>query len=143
MATIKVEGVPPFDGSYPFDASKFNGRELHAIKEISGVRAGELGEALAAGDYDLVVAFTVVVLRRAGLAVHPDQILEADIGSITVDLDDEAVVERPPVSASPSGDSNRPGDDGKQSEHTHSSGGGSSNGSDTLPSLPSPTGRAG
>lgn len=105
MATIKVRGVPPFDGDYPFDAASFNGRELHTIKEISGVRGGELGEALKAGDYDLVVAFTVIVLRRAGLTVHPDQILEADIGAIEVDLDDEQEAEeRPPDSAPPNGD---------------------------------------
>lgn len=110
MAKLTVKGVPPLDGDYPLDVSTFTNRELHTIKEVSGVRAGELKAAMEAADNDLVVAFAIIVVRRAGKTVDPEQFWEADVGAITVDLTDEEAAERPPASASPSGNENRPGD---------------------------------
>jgi hypothetical protein len=102
---LKIEGVPPYDGDYNLDIAAFTGTELHTIKEISGVRAGELQEGLQAGDYDLVVAFTVIVLQRAGRDVDPAEIMAATVGAITVDLQTEIEVvdERPPASPGPNG----------------------------------------
>jgi hypothetical protein len=136
MAKLKIEGLPQRDGEYDLDISRFTGSELHTVKEISGVRAGELQEALAAGDYDLVVAMTVIVLRRAGQTVDPAEIMEAEVGAITVDFDDAEVVEEeiPPPSAQPSGNSSS--SDGAASENggTETSGPGSSEPGDQPPS---------
>jgi hypothetical protein len=108
MSKLLIEGVPPYDGGYDLDLAGFTGRELHTIKEISGVRGGELQEALQAGDYDLVVAFAVIVLRRAGKDVDPDEIMNAEVGAITVDLETQATEEeeRPPATATPGGEEN-------------------------------------
>lgn len=84
---IVIEDVPPYDGEYEFEGA-FTNRELHIIKRISGVRAGELEEASTAMDSDLLVAIAVVLLRRAGkLPRHvPDEAVElfweAEAGSI-------------------------------------------------------------
>lgn len=44
----------------------FTNRELHLIKQIAGVRAGELFDAMEAGDNDLVVALAHLAIKRAG-----------------------------------------------------------------------------
>lgn len=59
-----IEGLPPFDGDYPFDYETFTNRELHTIKQLSGVRAGEIAEAFAADDNDLLLAFAVISIQR-------------------------------------------------------------------------------
>jgi hypothetical protein len=126
MAKLKIEGVPPYDGEYDLDIAAFTGTELHTIKQISGVRAGELQDGLQAGDYDLVVAFTVIVLQRAGQDVDPAAIMNATVGSITVDLqteDAEVVDERPPVSSpTPNGSENSLGAGLSSNESTEPSG---------------------
>lgn len=101
MATLKIEGVPPHDGEYDLDIARLKGSDLHLIKEISGVRVNELQEALEAGDYDLVVAMAVIVLRRAGRTVEPAEIMEAEIGALTVDFGDDAVEEERPLASTP------------------------------------------
>jgi hypothetical protein len=126
MSKLKIEGVPPHDGDYDLDIAAFTGAELHTIKQISGVRAGELQEGLTAGDYDLVVAFTVIVLQRAGQNVDPAAIMAAEVGSITIDLnesDAEVVEERPPVSSpTPNGSENSLGAGPSSNESTEPSG---------------------
>jgi hypothetical protein len=118
-----IEKLPPYDGSYPLDVGAFTGRELHTIKQISGVRAGELADAFEAADYDLVVAFTVIVLQRAGKTVNPDDILDAEIGSITVEMDDATeVVERPPTSPPTSGSESSSGGQPNNSDGSITSG---------------------
>lgn len=44
----------------------FTNRELHLIKQIAGVRAGELFDAMEAGDNDLIVALAHLAIKRAG-----------------------------------------------------------------------------
>ncbi|CAB4173693.1 hypothetical protein UFOVP1186_19 [uncultured Caudovirales phage] len=103
MLQISITGVVPFDGTYPLELSigQFNGRELHVIKTISGIRMNEIEDALDAGDYDLIVALAAIALTRDG-RVQPDQtirsakmLLEANIGSIAVS--DEASDDVPPT----------------------------------------------
>lgn len=145
MPKIIIRDLAPLDGEYEFEMSRFKGTDLRIIKQIAGVRGNELEEALQAGDYDLVIAFAAIALSRAGKTVTPEQLLEADVGSITIDYSDdtEEVEERPPVSLSPSGNESSPGDTGKQSESTVPSGSPSNGTGDPLPSLPSPTGPLG
>ena len=94
MAYFLIEGLPPYDGTYEIEFDTFTNRELHTIKTLAGVRAGELEEAADAGDTDLVVAFAVIALQRAGLKVDPEAIWNADVGQIT--LVDEEASEIPP-----------------------------------------------
>lgn len=68
---------PAIAGSFPFPPfDTLNGHELHLIKTMSGVRAGELEEALEAGDFDVILAFAAVALRRAGRKVPSEALLD-------------------------------------------------------------------
>ena len=104
MPILKVEGVPPLDGEYDLDITSFTNRELHIIKQESGVRAGELEEAFGAGDNDLLVAITLIILRREGKgepAALRDLIWDADAGAVTFDLTDDEQAEAAEVEALP------------------------------------------
>lgn len=122
MAKLTIAGIAPFDGDYDLDIGTFTNRELHTIKQISGVRAGEFKEATQAGDNDLLVAFTVIVLQRAGKKVEADQIWDADLGTVTITPDAAVVEERPLTSAPPNGSANSSGGGESESENTDSSG---------------------
>lgn len=105
MAQVKISGSgnPVLDGDYPLDTSFFTNRELHTIKDIAGVRAGELEDALRAGDNDVVVAIALIALRRAGKQVPADVLWDLPAGRLVLDLrdDDEQRAEDdalPPVS---------------------------------------------
>lgn len=112
MPKIVIEGVPPYNGEYEIDFD-FSNRELHTIKQVSGVRAGEIVEAGLKGDNDLIIALAMIALRRTGLVVDEDRIWDAQAGKITFDAV-EADAFPPPQPSS--------GGDEKQSEQTASSG---------------------
>lgn len=85
-----VDGV--VDGVHDLDLDKaFNGRELNLVKKVSGVRLGEMNEALAAGDYSLMLAFATIALVRLGrvnkeLAMKAYDLLdEAEAGCLSVE----------------------------------------------------------
>lgn len=127
---IKIVGIEPYDGEYEFDLN-FTLRELHTIKRVSGVREGELLEAIQAGDSDLVVAFATVALQRVGQYVDEDLFWDAPpTAKLTLVTEDDA---GPPDLSTPSG----PGSNG---ESTPSSGAPSDSGSENPGSDPSPTG---
>lgn len=100
MDKIKVSGVPPWDGDYDFDGNLKN-RELHRIKKITGIRAGELVDALAAGDTDVLVALAVVVLERNDKHVDPEDLWNAEVGSIIYEAEEDEP-SSPPDESSPS-----------------------------------------
>ena len=83
-SSIVIAGVPGLDGEYELDTDNrpFNGNELHEIKRISGVRAGELGEALGAVDYDVIMAFAAIALNRAGKTFNLTDLMDAPIGRV-------------------------------------------------------------
>ncbi len=85
MLKITLKGIPGYDGVYEFRMEDVLHKDLHTIKQLTGVRAGELNEALAAGDHDLIVAFTQIALERAGKPIHPELLWEAKLGSIEVE----------------------------------------------------------
>lgn len=98
---IVISGIKGMDGEYELDVSTFTMQELRTIKRLSGVRAGELQDAFAAGDSDLVVAFAVIALNRAGRPVHEDSLWNAQGGSImfeAADREDEEADVLPPAS---------------------------------------------
>lgn len=68
MIRFTITGVAPFDGTHDLDIPEreFNLRELHIIKGLAGVRAGELDAAIDAKDSDIMLAFVVIALIRTG-----------------------------------------------------------------------------
>ena len=100
MAQVKIDGLDPYNGTYPLDLS-FNFRDFREIKRITGIRAAEVMEALEAGDLDIVVALASIALRKAGVQHDPEVLFDAQIGSIEIDFGEEEaeVVEDPPTSA--------------------------------------------
>jgi hypothetical protein len=133
VAQIKIEGVPPWDGLYPIDLEYFTNRELHVIKEISNVRAGELGDEFSRGNNDLIVAVASVAATRNGKDIPIDDLWDAPVGKIT--LEDEPVVEAdagPPASPTPI----VPQDGGVVSVLPDRSGSSSSESSDDQPATP-------
>jgi hypothetical protein len=91
VANIKIEGIPPWDGVYELDLTYFTNRELHQIKVVSDVRAGELSSEFARGNNDLVVAVAAIALKRNGKEVPIDELWDAPVGKIV--LEDDAEVE--------------------------------------------------
>lgn len=86
MIVLTLAGVAPWDGVYEFPDFRFTQRELHRIKQLSGIRAGELIEALDANDTAAMVGVAVVVLARTGKAVDPDDLFDSTVGSIRLDI---------------------------------------------------------
>lgn len=136
---VHIEGLGAYDGDHPLDVSYFTNRELHLIKELSGVRAGELDEAFKKQDNDLFVALAAIGLQRAGHKVEIDALWDAQVGVIQLVLGDEEEADAGPPSQPPS----EPGTSESGSENKLSSGSGSLNGGDPLPRDPSPTGSQG
>lgn len=120
--TIEISGIDGVTGSYVLDTDQpFTNRELHVIKQMSGVRLGEFDEALGAVDNDLLVAFTAVALRRSEKDVPADALWDAPAGAITFEVPKaEADAVPPPVKplASPQSDSERPPNSGDDSSST-------------------------
>ena len=106
MAKILIESDNPnLNGSFEFDPSYFTNRELHTLKQEAKVRAGEIMDAFAAGDTDLLVVFAHIALRRAGRDIPIDALWDLEAGKITFDVGEEAADVRPPENASDASDS--------------------------------------
>ncbi len=129
---IIIRGTNAYDGEYEFDASTLSNRELHLIKRLSGVRAGELVEALLAGDSDMLVALAAVAITRTGKPLMEDLLWDAEAGTIT--YEGETVEEADEVPPASSGDS-----PSELVASGGSSGTSGQNGSESNPSGPSPT----
>lgn len=89
MAILRITGVPPLDGDYSLDIENLTNRELHLIKQETGLRAGELEDAFTAGDNDLLVVMAMVMLARDGkpASMTKDLLWDAPAGSaITFDF---------------------------------------------------------
>lgn len=88
---ITVDGV-----AFPMP-DNFTFREMARIKRLTGLRAGELFPALAAGDTDVVFAFAVTAMFRAGQAVDEDKVLDLSIDKIELDLEENETDSPPAV----------------------------------------------
>jgi hypothetical protein len=67
---VKIDADPPIGGAYhlePRSAIFFTNREFHLIKVETGLRPAEIDGAYANLDPDVLVAFALVALQRAGL----------------------------------------------------------------------------
>jgi len=123
VTVLRIEGVPPWDGDYPIDIEQFTNRDLHMIKEVSGVRAGELGDEFARGNNDLIVAVALIAAKRNGRDIPPDDLWDAPVGKIALIVDGDADADPPvsvPASASdaPAGDFGSPPTSGGDSAST-------------------------
>ena len=110
------------DGEYewPEDLTR---REWRTLKQVADVRPLELQKALQVLDQDVLIAFAMVALARAGKPVPEDVFLDAS-GDSTIRLieDEVAEEERPPTSATPSGPESEPDVAENDSEKNESSG---------------------
>ena len=97
MPKVIINGVHGLDGEYELDLV-FTHRDFRTIKQVASVRANEVMEALNAGDLDIVVAIAEIALQRAGVEHSVDQLWDAEAGSLTLALDEEADVSPPPPS---------------------------------------------
>jgi hypothetical protein len=103
MPKIVITGIPGLDGEYDLDMT-FTHRDFHTIKQVAGVRANEVQDALEGGDLDIVVALAEIALRRAEVVHSVDQLWDAEAGGITLDVTD---VEQEPDDPSMPGDEPR------------------------------------
>jgi hypothetical protein len=90
MDKLIIEGLGRIDGEYDVDLGEvlavggpdsLTNRELHRIKVMTGLRAGELEDAFFAYDNDVVVALASVLLTRRGKSVDEDVLWDAPAGS--------------------------------------------------------------
>jgi len=108
VSAVIIEGVAPWDGRYEFADFALTNRELYRIKQLSGIRAGELIEALEANDTAAYVGFAVAIMERNGVKLDPDDLWNAPVGSITIDLGSGDVAD-PPTIASSGSEPSEPG----------------------------------
>jgi hypothetical protein len=127
MAKITIVDVTEFAGEYELDLKErpFTGWDAHIIYKIAGVGLAELDAAADAGNYDLVIALTVIALVRAEQITRvqamraAEVLLEAELGKIIYTKDETPETDAlPPVSEpdSISGDANSNGHSGSDSE---------------------------
>ena len=95
MPKIVITGVPGLDGEYPLDMT-FTHRDFRTIKQVSGVRANEVMDAINAGDLDIIVALAEIAMRRANKHHSIEDVWDAEAGSVTLDVTDEELNENPP-----------------------------------------------
>ena len=95
VTAIIITDCSPWDGRYEFDDFSFTNRELYEIKQLSGIRAGELIEALEANDTAAYVGVALAVLKRHGLRLEAEDLWNAKVGSISLELGD--AVDPPPM----------------------------------------------
>lgn len=121
MQKVIITGVPPYDGEYEIPMAGYTNGELHRIKQISGVRAGELPEAAAAGDMGVMVAMIAIILERNGKTVQLQLLWDATEDQFEVVKEDDAreTEERPLDSPDLSGTAggSKSSSDGVPSEH--------------------------
>lgn len=123
---IISEGV--YEGEYDFDVSSLVNRDFHTIKTISGIRAGEIDDALDAADTDLIVAFSVIAIKKTGRPLIEDALWDLPAGAITYRGDKQEGDARPPDS--PPG---KLSNDGEKSKPSSASSETTSGSSETTP----------
>ena len=117
MPKIVITDIAGLDGEYDLDMS-FTHRDFHTIKQVAGVRANEVTEALEAGDVDIIVAMAEIALRRAGKVHTLDQLWDSEAGGIVLNVEDlEEETEAHPSPPRP-----EPDDEPRPSSETSGSG---------------------
>lgn len=139
MPKITVDGVPGLNGQYLLELTEgFTNGDLHTIKKISGVRAAEIGEAFEKRDNDLIVALTILAIRKTGRIIPDDALWDAKVGAITFEDTELERVAAEELNGLPP--EIRPDGGGPTTANASSSGNGSSDDGDQQEVHPSPTG---
>lgn len=125
MPTLIVKDVDTrLDGEYDCKLDNLTGRELHLVRQLSGITPTGIVGGLLSQDAGLVVALATVVLDREGKTVDVDALWDARHGSIVFDFTADQGDESPPGQP-PSGGSET--ENGGESENV-SPGSGSASG---------------
>jgi len=91
-----ITGLGGIDGEYDLDIASMlelghpdtlTQGEAHKIKKATGLRLGELEDAVEAGDADMTLAFAIVVLDRAKKRYDVDALWDAPLGSVILEAD--------------------------------------------------------
>jgi hypothetical protein len=136
---VEITGVRRWDGRYRFDIAENppTTREWGWIKRMSGYLPMTLEDGFRGGDPELVCAFAVIALRRAGRIENDDaqrvfdELQDASFGSkIRIDSDTEPV----------EGEETVPDPTGSSNGNTSSSGTDSTTSSETSPATPASSG---
>jgi len=99
MPKIVINDIPDLAGEYDLDLN-FTHRDFRTIKQVAGVRANEVMDAIEAGDLDVVVALAEIALQKAGKPHSVEQLWDATAGSLVLDFGDlEEAEDGPPPSA--------------------------------------------
>jgi hypothetical protein len=107
--TLTVKGISKdIDGEYDCDLlgmltlttdESLTNNEAHLVKSISGVRGGEVIEAFLAGDTDVRMALTIIVLARHGKRVDERLLGPLPAGTAVFEVrEEEEEEEIPPTS---------------------------------------------
>lgn len=123
MPKVTITNMPGLDGEYPLELPLL-ARDYRTIKQIAGVRANEIVEAMQAGDVEVVVAFADVALTRANVPHHIEQLWNHVPGEqIVLDFSD---LEEPDAGPPPSGA--EPSESGRKNSPASAPSGHGSNG---------------
>jgi hypothetical protein len=97
---VNLKDFHPYTGSYTVDLNQLTNRDYHDIKRLAGCTPPEIEAALERGDMDMMVAFTIIALRKSGQFPQVDEDAVWDATAEKFDLDaaeDEAGVADPPT----------------------------------------------
>lgn len=112
MMTLVINGAPPWDGRYEFEDFAFTNMELYEIRQLSGLRAAELIDALDANDTAAYVGVAMVILKRHGHRLLAEDLWDAKVGSIQIELTAAADPTTSAVEGAPNVETNGGGDGG-------------------------------
>lgn len=105
---ITIAGIPPYDGTYDFPLAEapLTTSEWAWVKKFSGYLPLTLDEGINGGDPELICAFALVAIYRAGKLTYGDAarvfrvLADAPFGeSIVFDVGDEVEEEADPPRA--------------------------------------------
>lgn len=88
MANEIIIEWPEGPKRYPMPES-FTYREMGRIKTLTGIRAGEIEDALLAGDTDLIIAIAQIAAERAGDAAPIEALENLSFGAIRVEVEED------------------------------------------------------
>lgn len=88
MANEIVIEWPEGPKRYPMPEA-FTYREMGRIKMLTGIRAGEIEDALLAGDTDVIVAISQIAAERAGDAAPIEALENLEFGAIRVEVEED------------------------------------------------------
>ena len=96
---VNLKDFHPYTGSYTVDLNALTNRDYHDIKRLADCTPPEIEAALERGDMDMMVAFTIIALRKSGQfpQVDEDAVWDATAEKFELDADAEGDVADPPT----------------------------------------------